>query len=661
MRVTTWASRFAVVAFGLLLFAGIPPRVAGSAIADLGSSRNPSPACSSVTFTATVFGIIPPPFGLVTFFDGLTALGLPEGLVPDTHDVLGVPLPTNHSSASISTSLGAGTHIITFGYAATEVGVGVSGPLVQEVTAAESTTGVTSSVDPSVFGQPVTWSADVSGGCSGGVAGSVQFRADGADIGSPQVVVGGHASFTTAGLAVGLHPVQAVFTSSDPNVLGSTGTLLQSLVLLGQRVDPAVTSTTLASSTNPSEFGASVTFSATTTVDAPGAGTPSGAVQFQDNGANLGSSVPVGGGGQAQLTTSSLPVGSHVISASYTSDSPNFEDSSADLTQVVNKARTTLTYDGDTTADFDDPAILSARLTRADNGAPIAGKTVALSMGSESCAPVTGAGGEAACTVVPTEPAGPFTATGVFAGDGDYITSTTSSPFIVTKEETTTVYTGSTVIAQGNPVTLSGRLLEDGTVPIAGRTLTLTLASGTVSQTCVTGATDASGDASCALATVSVGQGPQPVTATFAGDAYYLPSSDAKTVIIFAFPSHGIFTIGDESLAPTSGAVTYWDAQWSKLNTLSTGSAPSSFKGFADSTSSTPPACGGSWTSSGGTSSSPVGSVPAYMGTAVVSSVVKQGSQISGNIVHIVVVVTVPGYQPNAGHAGTGAVIATYC
>jgi hypothetical protein len=49
------------------------------------------------------------------------------------------------------------------------------------------------------------------------------------------------------------------------------------------------------------------------------------------------------------------------------------------------------------------------------------------------------------------------------------------------------------------------------------------------------------------------------------------------------------------------------------------------------------------------------------MGTAVSSSIAKNGSTISGNITQIVVVVTTPGYAANPGHPGTGTIIATYC
>jgi hypothetical protein len=663
MKTKGWATRVAILGLALIAFAAIaasPAFAVGSpTVTTLDSSQNPSAACGTVTFKATVHGAPWPdsPLGGVQFFDGASTLGGIQLITWDFGSFLGLPVPTNHSSGSISVQLSGGTHVITVVYAGTDL-PSTGGPLVQNVTAATSTTVVTSAVNPSVFGQPVPLTASVSSSCSGSVAGSVQFQADGIDLGGPAPVDGsGHASTTALSLAVGNHPITAVFTSSNSDVTGSSGSLGG-----GQVVNAADTTTAVASSASPSEFGAAATFTATTTVNSPGSGTASGSVQFQDNGINLGTPQSLGSGGQAAITTSDLSVGGHTISASFHSDSTNFNDSAANTTQIVNKARTTLSYDGPASADFNDPAVLSARLTRTDNASPLAGKTVTLTMGSESCSQVTDATGEAACTIIPSEAAGPFTVTAVFTGDGNYLDSTDSKPFAVTREETTTTYTGPTVIAQGNPVTLSGRLLEDGITPIAGRTLTLTIGSGLGSQNCVTGTTDASGNAACTVASVTITQGPQPVKATFAGDSFYLPSADAsKNVIIFAFPSRGIFVLGDRTVAAAPSTVTFWGAQWATQNTLSGGGAPSAFEGFSDTPSSKPPVCGGTWTSSPGNSSSPFDSVPAYMGTAVSGSITKNGSTISGNITKIVVVVTAPGYASNPGHAGTGTIIATYC
>jgi hypothetical protein len=117
--------------------------------------------------------------------------------------------------------------------------------------------------------------------------------------------------------------------------------------------------------------------------------------------------------------------------------------------------------------------------------------------------------------------------------------------------------------------------------------------------------------------------------------------------------------IGDGSSA-VGTAVTFWGAQWSKKNTLSGGTAPVTFKGFAKNPAA--PSCGVGWSTDPGNSAPPpAGPLPAYMGVLVTSSASKSGSTISGNTVNIVVVKTDPGYQPNPGHAGTGQVVAIFC
>jgi hypothetical protein len=132
------------------------------------------------------------------------------------------------------------------------------------------------------------------------------------------------------------------------------------------------------------------------------------------------------------------------------------------------------------------------------------------------------------------------------------------------------------------------------------------------------------------------------------------------TVLVFAFaPGGGSFAIGDHSSA-NGTAVTYWGAQWAKLNSLSGGGAPSSFKGFAKSPDT--PTCGAGWSTDPGNSAPPpAGPLPAYMGVIAAGSATQSGSQISGTTPHIVVVQTGTGYAPNSGHAGTGTVVAQAC
>lgn len=104
--------------------------------------------------------------------------------------------------------------------------------------------------------------------------------------------------------------------------------------------------------------------------------------------------------------------------------------------------------------------------------------------------------------------------------------------------------------------------------------------------------------------------------------------------------------------------MTFWGAQWDKHNTLTGGAAPASFKGFEDSAPT--PTAGTHWTTSPGNSSSPPATIPSFMGVIVSSSISKSGPRIAGNTVHIVVVRTDPGYQPNPGHAGTGTIVGIF-
>ena len=134
-----------------------------------------------------------------------------------------------------------------------------------------------------------------------------------------------------------------------------------------------------------------------------------------------------------------------------------------------------------------------------------------------------------------------------------------------------------------------------------------------------------------------------------------------STILIYGPVSgNATFVIGDLNSA-IGTHVTFWGAQWGTLNSLSGGSASSSFKGFANSTSTQPPSCGGTWTSDPGNSTGPPDSVPEYMAVIVSSSITKSGSAISGNNRKMVVVKTEAGYDSNPGHAGTGTVVAVIC
>jgi uncharacterized repeat protein (TIGR01451 family) len=161
--------------------------------------------------------------------------------------------------------------------------------------------------------------------------------------------------------------------------------------------------------------------------------------------------------------------------------------------------------------------------------------------------------------------------------------------------------------------------------------------------------TAASGSTVCNSARTS-GDQPDPDTSN---------NSSTTCAFVYAISAGGSFVIADLNSA-VGTSVTFWGAQWWKLNSLSGGAAPAAFKGFED----TPPApsCGTNWTTDPGNSTPPpAGPLPAYMAVIVSSLISKSGSTISGNTPHIVIVKTNPGYDANPGHAGTGTVFAQIC
>jgi len=168
--------------------------------------------------------------------------------------------------------------------------------------------------------------------------------------------------------------------------------------------------------------------------------------------------------------------------------------------------------------------------------------------------------------------------------------------------------------------------------------------------------TDIQGQASFSYTGVATGTDTLHATITnFIGTITSNPVT--VTWIMFA-PGGGAFVVGD--LHYQNGASAYWwGAQWWKNDHLSTGLAPASFKGYENGNAS--PWCGQTWTTRPGNSSKPPKSVPGVMAVIVSSHITKSGPVISGDIVHIILVKTNPGYAANPGHLGMGTIVSQVC
>src|SRR5262249_20135546 len=123
---------------------------------------------------------------------------------------------------------------------------------------------------------------------------------------------GGSATYSTAALAVGTHTITVVY-GGDVNFTGTTSAGVNQVV---NRDAPATPPT---SSATPSLYGQQVTFTAVITPAAPGAGAPTGTVNFVDGTTVIGSGTLANG--TTSFTTSTLVLGSHPITAVYGGDS----------------------------------------------------------------------------------------------------------------------------------------------------------------------------------------------------------------------------------------------------------------------------------------------------------------------------------------------------
>jgi len=285
----------------------------------LKSSLNPAAVGQAVTFTATVAVVAPgtgTPAGTVTFKDGATTLG-------------SVALGGGVAALTVS-NLTAGAHSITASYGgSTAYAASVSAALTESVSTKPGTTvALGSSVNPAVYGQAVTFTATVAvvAPGTGTPAGTMTFKDGGTTLGSA-TLSGGKAALTVSTLAVGAHSITASYG-------GSTAHAASVSAAVSQTVGQSATTTSLTSSKNPARYRASITFTATVKVVAPGTGTPVGVVDFYDGTIPMGSAML--NNGKATVTTTTLGTGNRSIKAVYTGTANYGGSNSSVLTQIVN-------------------------------------------------------------------------------------------------------------------------------------------------------------------------------------------------------------------------------------------------------------------------------------------------------------------------------------
>lgn len=340
-----------------------------------------------------------------------------------------------------------------------------------------------------------------------------------------------------------------------------------------------------------------------------------------------------------------VPVNAGTYSVIASLNDANYQANDATGTLIIDKASQTITWNNPANIVFGTPLgadQLNAVIvpTGVTNGSPIGAVTY-----TPPADTILNAGNNQTLKVV--------------VGETDnYLPASRTVAINVVNAASTITILAPAFVAQGGNVTIAAVLTGVGNSALGNQPLTLSIGAGTTKQNC-TATTGADGAASCVITNINQPLGPNlPVNAAFAGNNNYLASSAQTTTLVFAYAggNGAAFVISDNN-AVLNQKVNFWGAQWFRNNSAMGDSSLSSFKGFANRSTTVPVWIGATWSSEGGNSSNPPAAVPLYMAVIASNSISKSGSTISGNVVRIVILKTDAGYGPDPSQSGNGTVI----
>ena len=446
-----------------------------SPLSTLTSSLNPAPGGASVTLTDTLPTNVT---GTVTFTVGATNLG--------TSTV------TNGVATLATTSLPGGSHIVTATYNGDSNNNTSVATLSQAITQTTPTIAVSSSPNPSIYGQSVSITAQL----TSGVTGTVAFTSGATSLGTGTVNGSGVASISTTILPVGTDTITAAYSgdSSNSSVTGTTSQVVNKL-------SPTMT---LVSSLNPAQAEQPVTFTATLSSSV------TGTVTFSEGATVLGTSNVTGT--TAALTTTTLPVGPHNITATYNGDANN-NTATAGITETINKATPTVnvttsgpsTWGQTVTITASVPAGATGTITITSNGNPVGSGTV------------TAAG--IVVVTTSTLPVGIDPILASYSGDSNNNANTGTTNQVVSKATPTVTVTTSGPSNPGDTVTITTTLPPGTTGAV-----TVTSGGNTIGTATINPST---GIATVTTSTLPIGS--NPITSSYSGDSNNNPATGTTT------------------------------------------------------------------------------------------------------------------------------------
>jgi hypothetical protein len=343
-----------------------------------------------------------------------------------------------------------------------------------------------------------------------------------------------------------VHNVDAVYTSGTADPYASATSNI--VALQGSGLGPAATTTTVTSDFNPGYAGYAVDFTAT--VASPIGVLANGSVSFYD-GATLLGTVPLSAKRTATLTSSSLTIGNHNITAVYTGDINFATSTSPVLVQVMQSLG----------SDFTNLTLASS-LNPAPAGTNVVLTAVVSPSTTLSTSPTgsvtffegttvlgmskLGTSGAAALTIS-TLAAGKHILYAAYTGDTSY--SGSQSPTITqvitggASATVTVLSTTASTITVGQSVKFTATVSSTASgTPSGSVTFSdngTTIGTGTIS----------SGTATFSTSTLTVGS--HPITATYSGDSNFAGStSSSLAVTVNAAPA------STTTLTPSASSLT---------------------------------------------------------------------------------------------------------
>jgi large repetitive protein len=432
--------------------------------------------------------------------------GTPTGNVTTTDGTASCSGTVSAATCTLTPTT-AGAKTLTTTYASEGNFTGSSDTKSHQVDKAPTTTTITAhDPDPSLAGQAVTvkFSVAVTLPGSGTPTGEVTVTDGTASCNS--TVVAATCTLTLAG--AGPKTITATY-AGDANFASSADAKSHS-------VTTNATTTAITSHTpNPSVVGQPVTVVFTVQATSAGSAAPGGTVTV-DDGSGDACSAPVGTGPCVLTPTTA---GAKTLTATY-AGGPDFAGSSDAKSHQVDKAPTTSTI---VTANPDpsvvgQPVAIAYTVTAAAPGAGTPSGTVTAQDGSGAMCSASVATGS--CALAPTA-VGSKTLALSYAGDGNFLGSSSTKAHQVDKAQTSTAITAHTP----DPSVVGGRVTVDFAVTVVSPGSGMPAGSVTVSDGS-TSCTLTVPMGSCALEPSTVGS--KTLTATYSGDPNFAGSSDTK-------------------------------------------------------------------------------------------------------------------------------------